>query len=606
MSARVPLAEESFNGAAEVAQYDRGARLYMLPEYKYFVRKVRRRGIRGGRVLDIGTGSGRLAIELARAKGANFEITGIDISEDMLRRAGENARRAGVADKLEFIQANADALPFPDKYFDLVVSYASLHHWLRPERVFREARRVARDGGTVIIRDNKRTDGNILWGAFIWGLSRLMNKRHRRNWPRVITASYTVDEMKEMLADEDLKDYRVGTDFIRFDLCVETRRNGGVMVVARAASVTRVKAELQEKGLRLPPELAGELAARYNAPAVSTGRLVLCLESPAGNGDLVPVFIVNGKRGETSPYHLVKSETGRFQVWQENEKYADVTFFPRPAYYDRVANGGTPMSQLAVIVGPGHLRSVVSQRCCYQQNGEACKFCAVQHWWNAVADKAPEQIAETVTAAYEEGVASHISLTTATAATPDRGLRSLVTTARLIQQKAPMPIMLEFEPVPDHSLLKSLLVEAKEAGVTTVSINIECWDKSLREEVMPAKGKIAIQEYFENWKICRDAFGANQVATVAVVGIGESDASILWGVEKAAAAGVMTFLVPHSPATGAAYQDMTPPSADRMLALYERAAAIHQKYNLDMYAVAAGCVRGGGFSAIKDVARFGA
>ena len=67
----------------------------------------------------------------------------------------------------------------------------------------------------------------------------------------------------------------------------------------------------------------------------------------------------------------------------------------------------------------------------------------------------------------------------------------------------------------------------------------------------------------------------------------------------------MTFLVPHSPAIGATYEDMEPPSADRMLSLYEQAVTIYEQYGLDLCVSQAGCVHGGGFSAIKDVARFG-
>ena len=88
---RIPLTQEPIAEAEAVAQYDKGARLYMLPEYKYFVWKVLRRGIKSGRVLDIGTGSGRLAIELAKARGNNFEIIGLDVSANMLQKAGENA-----------------------------------------------------------------------------------------------------------------------------------------------------------------------------------------------------------------------------------------------------------------------------------------------------------------------------------------------------------------------------------------------------------------------------------------------------------------------------------------------------------------------------------
>jgi radical SAM protein (TIGR04043 family) len=371
------------------------------------------------------------------------------------------------------------------------------------------------------------------------------------------------------------------------------------------ASVARIKAELQEKGLKIPPELAAKLGEKYNAPAISTGRFVLCLESPAGNGELIPVFIVNGKRGDISPFELAESEPGKFEVRRDGEEYSPVIFLPRPRFYDLTTASDTPMSKVGVIVGPGHMRSVVSQNCYYQQTGQACKFCAVQYWWNAMPQKQPEQIAETIGAAYDEGAVKHVSLTTATLNTPDKGLTDLVKTAELVRERADIPVMLEFEAVSDHELVAGLLRRAKESGVTTVSVNIECCDEQLREDIMPAKGKIPVSEYIKNWEICRDIFGQNEVSTTIVAGIGESDESILKGAETAAKAGVMTFLVPHSPATGAAYEYMTPPTAERMLTLYEKVADIHRKYGLDICAATAGCVKGGGFSAVKDVARFG-
>jgi hypothetical protein len=145
----------------------------------------------------------------------------------------------------------------------------------------------------------------------------------------------------------------------------------------KAPSVTRIKAELQEKGLRVPPELVKNLEAHYNAPAVSTGRMVVCLDSPAGRGELIPVFIVNGKRGEFSPFELAETSPGEFEIRKDKKKYSDVKMIPRPSFYNRTTRDNVPMSKVAVIVGPGHLRSVVDQRCVYQQKGQACKFCAV-------------------------------------------------------------------------------------------------------------------------------------------------------------------------------------------------------------------------------------
>jgi radical SAM protein (TIGR04043 family) len=368
-------------------------------------------------------------------------------------------------------------------------------------------------------------------------------------------------------------------------------------------SVVRKKVQLQARGVRVPPELMDELEASYNAPAIRTGRMVLILEAP--NGEPMPAFIVNGRRGATSALELAKKESGGFQVLAGGEPYADVSLIARPRFYDSLTADGIPRHKLAVIVGPGHLRSVVNQVCHYQQIGKPCKFCAVQHWWNANIKKASAEIAATVAMAVEEGVVKHVSLTTATLDTPGKGLEDLVQTAQLIHARTDVPLMLEFEPVEDPALLEKLLTEAKEAGVTTVSANIEVFTPELRAEVMPAKGLLPVETYINTWETARRIFGDNEVFTTAVVGAGDDDEALLKGVEMVASHGAMTFLVPHSPAIGAAYEDMEPPDADRMLALYEKAAEIHRQHSLDMCACGAGCVRGSGFSAIKDVSRFG-
>jgi len=222
MSDRIPLPEEPISGVDAVHQYDKGAKLYMMPEYKYFVGKILKKGIRSGRVLDIGTGSGLLAIELARQKGYRFDIVALDISRNMINKAQENARLCGVENKISFINATASALPFNDNSFDLVISYASLHHWFEPVTVFNEIARVTCETGHAIIRDNKRVYRNPFWKTIIWLISRFMNKRHRENWPKAILASYTIPEVRDILSKSKLNNYRVKSDFVFIDLCIES------------------------------------------------------------------------------------------------------------------------------------------------------------------------------------------------------------------------------------------------------------------------------------------------------------------------------------------------------------------------------------------------
>jgi radical SAM protein (TIGR04043 family) len=374
--------------------------------------------------------------------------------------------------------------------------------------------------------------------------------------------------------------------------------------LVKSDTVSIKKIKLQEKGVRIPPDLISELEAKYNAPSVKTGRLVFCLESSENNGNLIPVFIVNGKRVARSPFHMVNSGSN-YEIWEDGEKYTDIVMISHPEFYNKFTSDGVPMFKVAVIVAPGHARSIVNQRCLYQEVGGPCKFCAVQYWWDSNIQKTPIQVSETIVAGVKENVIKHASLTTATLSNKSKGLDVLVETARLISARVEIPLMLEFEPPADYSILESLLKEAKSAGATTVFSNIECFDERVREQVMPLKGKVKTATYLKTWEKCLDLFGKNEVYTVVVVGIGECDDSILRGVEMAAASGVITFLVPHSPAVGAVFENMEPPHYERMLYLYQSAADIYTKYGLDLWASRAGCARGGAFSAIKEVSKFG-
>ena len=208
------------SGPEVVARYDNYAGRYIMPEYRYFVRKILRRGIRSGRVLDIGTGSGRLAVELSRSRNCDFLVVGLDLSEDMLQKARENIRAAGVSDRTHLVLATADKLPFPDKSFDLVISYASLHHWAQPVAVFNEIERVARDSGTIIIRDNLRVYGDFWRENLVRVIRLFMNKHQRTLWPRSILASYTLPEVVSLLNESRLKGCQVATDFVKLDICV--------------------------------------------------------------------------------------------------------------------------------------------------------------------------------------------------------------------------------------------------------------------------------------------------------------------------------------------------------------------------------------------------
>jgi len=99
---------------------------------------------RGQRVLDVGTGTGVVAITAAR-QGA--QVTGLDLTPALLSRARENASIAEL--ELTWREGDAEALPFPDASFDVVLSQFGHMFAPRAELATSELLRVLKPGGTL-------------------------------------------------------------------------------------------------------------------------------------------------------------------------------------------------------------------------------------------------------------------------------------------------------------------------------------------------------------------------------------------------------------------------------------------------------------------------
>jgi ubiquinone/menaquinone biosynthesis C-methylase UbiE len=117
------------------------------------------------RILDLGCGTGEMALAIARASQA-VTLIGVDGDGDVLERAAGKARAAGV--ELELHEALADHVPLPDASVDCVVSTLMFHH-LGPSAkraALAEARRVLVPGGRLLICDIGRASDPLMRAAF--------------------------------------------------------------------------------------------------------------------------------------------------------------------------------------------------------------------------------------------------------------------------------------------------------------------------------------------------------------------------------------------------------------------------------------------------------
>jgi demethylmenaquinone methyltransferase/2-methoxy-6-polyprenyl-1,4-benzoquinol methylase len=146
-SQRTRFAKQLFGAIAP--EYDRmGAVLSLGQELRwrrFLVSRVN--AIPGSWVLDVATGTGLVARELARQR--NVRIVGLDQSEPMLRSGVEAVEKEGLEGRISFVLGQAERLPFPEEAFDSLTFTYLLRYVDDPQATLAELARVLRPGGVL-------------------------------------------------------------------------------------------------------------------------------------------------------------------------------------------------------------------------------------------------------------------------------------------------------------------------------------------------------------------------------------------------------------------------------------------------------------------------
>jgi radical SAM protein (TIGR04043 family) len=179
-----------------------------------------------------------------------------------------------------------------------------------------------------------------------------------------------------------------------------------------------------------------------------------------------------------------------------------------------------------------------------------------------------------------------VTLTTGTTATPDKGIDHLANVASAIKEATGLPIHVQFEPPEELTTIDSL-----SDAVDTVGIHVESFDKRVLREITPSKAGIPLERFIEAWKHSVAIFGASQVSSFVIAGLGERDESIIEGSKLLAEIGVYP---------GSLLEKEMPPSPDRMRHLYEVVADILHDTGVSWKKCKAGCVRCRACSALAD------
>jgi ubiquinone/menaquinone biosynthesis C-methylase UbiE len=201
---RIIETNEGIQDAGEVEAYDQMMR--RLSEKGWTVlREIIKFSITSGHALEVGPGPGYLGLDWLK-KTTGTELTGLDISENMVRLARKNAEEFGLSNRSKYTVENAEKMPFADNYFDAVFTNGSLHEWEHPIRILNEIHRVLKPSGRFFISDLRR-NMSILVKWFMKTVSK--PKSIRPGLISSINAAYIKPEIEELLRQTHIKTFRV-------------------------------------------------------------------------------------------------------------------------------------------------------------------------------------------------------------------------------------------------------------------------------------------------------------------------------------------------------------------------------------------------------------
>lgn len=165
---------------------------------RIFVDDLFATGFTGVDILDLGTGTAQIPVELCQ-RSEDCRVMAVDAAINMLEIAKFNIDVAGMLHRIQLQKVDAKNMDFPDGMFDAVVSNSIIHHIPEPLDCLREAVRVTKPTGTLFFRDLLRPGSQQELDHLVQTYTGQENTHSQQMFRESLHAALTLDEIQDMV-----------------------------------------------------------------------------------------------------------------------------------------------------------------------------------------------------------------------------------------------------------------------------------------------------------------------------------------------------------------------------------------------------------------------
>ncbi|MDH5445089.1 MAG: bifunctional demethylmenaquinone methyltransferase/2-methoxy-6-polyprenyl-1,4-benzoquinol methylase UbiE [Gammaproteobacteria bacterium] len=191
---------------------------------------IEQSGVRtGNRVLDLAGGTGDLTAKFSRIVGPTGQVILSDINDSMLRVGRERLVDRGIAGNVEYVQANAECLPFPDNYFNAITIAFGLRNVTDKDKALRSMYRVLKPGSPLLVLEFSKPDKMLspIYDTYSFKLLPLMGKLIAND---AESYQYLAESIRMHPDQETLKGMMADAGFER---CEYFNLTGGIVALHR-------------------------------------------------------------------------------------------------------------------------------------------------------------------------------------------------------------------------------------------------------------------------------------------------------------------------------------------------------------------------------------